>query len=86
MKTTRIATAFALLLVAGSARAESSIPSNYVDDFGPLVAKQAVEAEELGAGGGEPGVEAQVAERAALQPSLENDARERYLQEVWTRP
>ena len=36
MKTTRLVCALAIVLVAGGARAQSFIPGNQIDDFGPF--------------------------------------------------
>ncbi len=115
MKTTRIAAALALLLTVGTARAQSFIPGNNVDDFGPstyhgstttraepLIASHASPIpangvddfgpltptasrteEELGAAGGEPGMEAKAAERSKEKAAVAAYARERFLRETW---
>ncbi len=44
MKASRLAAALATLLLAGAARAQSLIPGNYVDDFGPVTSSRATSA------------------------------------------
>ncbi len=115
MKLSRIAVAFASLLVASTAGAQSfipgnqvddfgpshyatpsrpsdapkaavrvaMIPSNYVDDFGPLVSDRPVAQDEVGAAGGEPGMDAVAAERAKEKAVVDGYHREQYLRSVW---
>lgn len=42
MNASRFSVAFAVLAVAGAARAQSFIPGNYIDDFGPVASDSSV--------------------------------------------
>ncbi len=61
----------------------SPIPSNNVDDFGPLVAERTATEQEVGAAGGEPGMEVKAAERAEERAAVEAYNRERFLRQCW---
>ncbi len=61
----------------------SPIPGNQIDDFGPLVSDRKVAEEQLGAAGGEPGMDVQAAERAQEKAAIEAYNRERFLHEAW---
>ncbi len=61
----------------------SPMPANQIDDFGPLVSERKVAEEELGAAGGEPGMDARAAERAQEKAAIEAYNRERFVHEAW---
>ncbi len=114
MRSTHVFVVAALLSIAGTARASSAspIPSNYIDDFGPIAtpatsAAQPAPAysspvfanyidnfgplvpdrvdgqEELGAGGGEPGMDVNAADRAQEEAARTSYEREQFLRSVW---
>lgn len=115
MKNLRITGALALLLAAGSAHAQSFIPGNqvddfgpftystpvttrqepllaarsspismnYVDDFGPLVSERSRARVELGAAGGEPGMDVVAAERARHRAAIDAFNRDQFVRATW---
>ncbi len=116
MKLSYMAGAFASLLVAGAAHAQSPVrgnnvddfgpftysnpssnsasskpvghvspvASNNVDDFGPMVSARPVAQDELGAAGGEPGMDVVAAERAKEKAAIAEYNRQQWIRSVWT--